>query len=124
LTREQAIAVVSRLAVAHDGVFRGRDAVACGVNRNQLGILVGADVLERVFPDTYRVKAVGKTNRQALRGALLFGRVPEPPRPVAPRPSCTSSKASSRRNPRSSFRVVSDCVLRALWSIDRTTRDI
>src|SRR5262245_29721654 len=72
MTREQAIGLLSRLAEAHDGVFRGRDAVACGVSRNQLGMLVQADVLERVFPDTYRVTAVRKTNRQALRAALLW----------------------------------------------------
>jgi very-short-patch-repair endonuclease len=72
LTREQAISVVSRLAEKHDGVFRGRDAVACGVSRNQLGILVGAGALERVLPDTYRVTAVRKNNRQALRAALLW----------------------------------------------------
>jgi very-short-patch-repair endonuclease len=66
------MAAVSRLAQAHDGVFRGRDAVASGVSRNQLGGLVEAEVLERVLPDTYRVTAVRRTNRQSLHAALLW----------------------------------------------------
>src|SRR5262249_20844586 len=72
MTQEQAIAVVSRLAEPHDDVFPGRDAVGCGVSRNQVGTLVDGGGVERGFPDTYGVTAVRKTKRQALRAALLW----------------------------------------------------
>jgi len=64
--------VISRLSERTDGVFRGADAMRVGVTRKQLYALVGADALERVLPDTYRMTAVARSPRQRLRAALLW----------------------------------------------------
>src|SRR5438876_73519 len=45
MARESAAAVVSRLSASSSGVFRGRDAVARGVSRKQLGTLAAAGVI-------------------------------------------------------------------------------
>jgi predicted transcriptional regulator of viral defense system len=72
LTRERAIATLSRLSERTDGVFRGRDAEIQGVSRKQLSAFATAGIVERVLPNTYRMTAVAKTSRQALRAAVLW----------------------------------------------------
>jgi hypothetical protein len=72
LSRKPPVAVLSALSAGTLGVFRGRDAVAAGVTRKQLGALQAHDVIERVFPDTYRLTAVAASNEQRLRAALAW----------------------------------------------------
>jgi hypothetical protein len=72
MARESAVGVLSRLSEGSFGVFRGRDAVANGVNRDRLVALVRARVIERVLPDTYRMTSVARSNYQALTAALLW----------------------------------------------------
>jgi hypothetical protein len=73
LTRESAVATISRLSAPEKGVFRGHRAVGLGVTRNQLTALSRAGVIERVLPDVYRMTAVAPSNAQSLRAALLWG---------------------------------------------------
>jgi len=54
------------------GVFRGRDAVAEGVTRDQVARLHGEGVIERVHPDVYRMTAVAPSIEQRVRAALLW----------------------------------------------------
>jgi very-short-patch-repair endonuclease len=72
LTRESAVATISRLSAPEKGVFRGHRAVGLGVTRNQLTALSRAGVIERVLPDVYRMTAVAPSNAQSLRAALLW----------------------------------------------------
>ena len=72
MTREPPIGVVSRLSRPAGGVFRGRDAVAAGLSRQQLGILVARGAVERVLPDTYVIAAVAPSVELRLRAALLW----------------------------------------------------
>lgn len=55
------------------GVFLGRDAIANGVSRNQLTALLRANVIERVFPGTFRLTSVAPSNRQQLVAAMSWG---------------------------------------------------
>jgi very-short-patch-repair endonuclease len=72
LARESSVAVISRLSAPARGVFRGREAVDLGVPRNQLTVLAQTGVIERVFPDTYRMTAVAQSSEQSLRAALAW----------------------------------------------------
>ena len=67
MARESAAAVVSRLGASSAGVFRGRDAVARGVSRKQLGTLSAAGVIVRELPDTYRMTAATRSPERRLR---------------------------------------------------------
>src|SRR4029077_6532114 len=58
------VAIVSELAVATDGAFRGAEAVRRGVSRDQLAHLRAQGVIERVFPDTYTLTAVPRSDAQ------------------------------------------------------------
>jgi very-short-patch-repair endonuclease len=70
------LAVVSNLGSLQCGVFRGRDAVARGVDRRQLARLCEAAVLARVLPDVYRLTVVQGSDEQRLRAALLWAGEP------------------------------------------------
>jgi hypothetical protein len=72
MSQELAMARISRLASAECGVFRGRDAVADSVTRDQLTRLSGGGIIERVLPDTYRHTAVPPSSEQRLHAALLW----------------------------------------------------
>jgi very-short-patch-repair endonuclease len=72
LTRESAVATISRLSAPAQGVFRGREAVDLQVTRNQLTALSRAGVIERILPDVYRMTAVAPSKQQSLRAALLW----------------------------------------------------
>jgi hypothetical protein len=72
MPREPAAAAVSRLATRALGVFRGRDAVALGVSRDDLARLRRIEVINRVLPDTYRLTGAPRTRQQGLRAALLW----------------------------------------------------
>jgi hypothetical protein len=72
LQYEPGLGALSALSAAAYGVFRGESAVAAGLTRKQLAALRSAGVIERVLPDTYRMTAVQRSNRQALKAALLW----------------------------------------------------
>jgi hypothetical protein len=72
MARKSPIAALSTLSSSTLGVFRGREAVKLGVTRNQLTALMRAGVIERLFPDTYRMTVVSPSNEQRLRAALLW----------------------------------------------------
>jgi hypothetical protein len=72
VTKELVVAAIVRLSVRSLGVFRGADAVRLGVTRKQIGALVGAGILERLYPDTYRMGVVAASNEQSLRAALMW----------------------------------------------------
>ena len=72
MSQESAIGMISALCSSSLGVFRGHDAIALGVSRNQLAALKAAGVVERVLPDTYRMSAVARSHEQSLRAALLW----------------------------------------------------
>ena len=72
MARESPAAAVSRLSATSAGVFRGRDAVALGVSRKQLGALSAAGVIVRELPDTYRMTATTRSPERRLRAALLW----------------------------------------------------
>jgi hypothetical protein len=73
VTRDAPIAIVTRLARSTDGAFQGRDAVARGITRKQLGTLRADGAIERVFRDVYRLTAVPRSHDLTLRAALLWG---------------------------------------------------
>jgi len=66
------LGVLSQLTADSLGVFRGRDAVEVGVTRKQLAGLRAAGVIERDFPDTYRITVVKRSSEQSLIAALLW----------------------------------------------------
>jgi hypothetical protein len=72
MARKSPIGALSTLSAPALGVFRGREAVSFGVTRNQLAALARDGVIEREFPDTYRMTAVSRSNEQRLRAALLW----------------------------------------------------
>jgi hypothetical protein len=59
-------------ALSHAGVFRGQTAASLGLSRKQLAALVTAGLIERALPDTYRMTAVPRSNKERLRAALLW----------------------------------------------------
>jgi hypothetical protein len=72
MTHESPVAVLSQLSRPSLGVFGGQAAIALGVSRNQLAALHKAGVIEREFPDTYRMTAVARSAEQRLRAALAW----------------------------------------------------
>jgi hypothetical protein len=54
------------------GTFRGATAIKLGITRKQLMTLRAKGVIEREFPDTYRMTALPRSNEQRLRAALLW----------------------------------------------------
>ena len=70
--REPSIAVVTRLATATLGAFRGRAAVELGVSRKQLGTLAAHGAIERVLRDTYRLTGSARSHEQSLHAAILW----------------------------------------------------
>ena len=72
MVRESPIGTLSRLSAGSLGVFRGTEAGAQGVRRNQLTALVVAGVIERELPDVYRMTVVERSPEQRLRAALLW----------------------------------------------------
>ncbi|TMK63422.1 MAG: hypothetical protein E6G60_08270 [Actinobacteria bacterium] len=66
------LGVLSQLTADSLGVFRGRDAVEVGVTRKQLAGLRAAGVIDRDFPDTYRMTVVKRSSEQSLIAALLW----------------------------------------------------
>ena len=72
LQYEPGLGALSALSAAAYGVFRGESAIDAGLTRKQLAALRSAGVIERVLPDTYRMTAVPRSNRQALKAALLW----------------------------------------------------
>jgi hypothetical protein len=72
MARKSPIGTLSTLSSSPLGVFRGCDAVKLGVTRNQLTALMRDGVIEREFPDTYRMTVVARSNEQQLRAALLW----------------------------------------------------
>jgi very-short-patch-repair endonuclease len=72
MTNESPVGALSALSRDQLGVFRGRAALEVGVTRKQLTALCKAAVVERVYPDTYRMTAVARGNEQDLRAALLW----------------------------------------------------
>jgi hypothetical protein len=75
VSRKSPIVTVTELSASSLGVFRGRDAVAAGVTRKQLLTLHTHDIIDRVFPDTYRLTAVPRSSEQQLRAALAWAGV-------------------------------------------------
>jgi Transcriptional regulator, AbiEi antitoxin len=69
---ESAIGKISKLCAPAEGIFRGQDAVALGISRSRLNRLAATGVIERVLPDTYRMTAVRRSDRQSLSAALLW----------------------------------------------------
>jgi hypothetical protein len=67
-----ALAVLTDLSRHAHGLFRGVDAVAATVTRNQLNLFVAVGVLERVLPDVYRMTVVPEGSQQRLVAALLW----------------------------------------------------
>ncbi len=72
MAHESAVAALSRLSAPCRGAFHGSAAVEVGVTRKQLADLRSAGVIEREFPDTYRMTAVIRSPEQRLRVALLW----------------------------------------------------
>ena len=104
------VALLSELAASADGVFRGAEAVRCGVTRDQLAHLRAQGVIKRVFPDTYTLTAVRPSDAQRLRAALLWagdaaaagrsaGWVYGLEGVVAPRPEIVGERRRSLRHP-------------------------
>jgi hypothetical protein len=54
------------------GTFRGATAIDLGITRKQLMTLRAKGLIEREFPDTYRMAAIPRSNEQRLRAALLW----------------------------------------------------
>lgn len=73
MARESAAGTLSRFAADSRGVFTGDDALALDITRKQLWSLHRAGVIQRVFPDVYRLTAVATSNEQSLRAALRWG---------------------------------------------------
>ena len=73
MSHESSVGVLSTLSADTLGVFRGSTALELGVSRKRLAALHAAHAIERVFPDTYRMTAVARSNEQILRAALLWG---------------------------------------------------
>jgi very-short-patch-repair endonuclease len=67
-----ALAVLTTLGRPTLGVFRGVDAVAGDVNRNQLLAFAAAGVIVRELPDVYRMTVVTTSAEQRLVAALLW----------------------------------------------------
>jgi very-short-patch-repair endonuclease len=111
LAPRSAVAVLSELAAATEGAFRGQEAVQRGVTRTQIAALRAQDVVRRVLPDTYVLSAVVASDRQRLRAALLWagndaaaagrsaGTEYELPIPAAPRPEIVVARRRSPRHP-------------------------
>jgi hypothetical protein len=72
MQKESPVAIVSRICRGSRGVFPGRAAVEAGLWRNQLLWMHKQGIVERVFPDTYRLTAVEPSHEQTLRAALLW----------------------------------------------------
>jgi very-short-patch-repair endonuclease len=72
MSHASVVAQLSMLSRDSLGVFRGRDAVALGVSRNQLTALLGAGVIAREHPDTYRLVAIARSREQRLHAALAW----------------------------------------------------
>src|SRR5262249_35722508 len=72
MSHRHAVGTLSQLGAHSLGAFRGKDAVARGVTRNQLAALCAAGVIARELPDTYRMAAVTPSREQALWLALLW----------------------------------------------------
>jgi hypothetical protein len=72
MTTRSALGVLAHMSRAQLGVFRGSCAVELGVSRKQLSALCRNGVIEREYPDTYRMTAVPRSNEQSLRAALLW----------------------------------------------------
>ncbi len=72
MQRESVVARLSRLAAPTSGAFHVRAAANLGITRTQLARLAAQDVIERLYPSTYRMTAVPATDAQRLRGALLW----------------------------------------------------
>ncbi len=72
MIRKPPIVTITELSARSLGVFRGRDAVAAGVTRKQLWTLHVHGTIDRMFPDTYRLTAVPRSNEQQLRAALAW----------------------------------------------------
>jgi very-short-patch-repair endonuclease len=66
------VALISSLCRDTAGAFRGRDAVASGVNRKQLARLASTGVIVRTLPDTYCLTAFRTSAEQRLHAALLW----------------------------------------------------
>ena len=71
MSHAQVVATLSHLAQRTLGVFRGADAVEAGISRKQLTALLHAEVISRELPDTYRMTAVSRSEKQALWAAVL-----------------------------------------------------
>jgi hypothetical protein len=96
MPKVQPVAVLSRLSAPALGVFRGRDALAEGVTRDQLTRLRGAGVIERLHPDVYGMTAVAPSHEQRVRAALLW--IGDGAAATSrPAPWCMGSNASPRR---------------------------
>jgi len=67
-----AIAAISELSAPTLGVFRGQDAVALKVSRNQLTRLCTSGVIARELPDVYRMTVVASSSLQRTVAALLW----------------------------------------------------
>ena len=72
MSNERPSGRLSRLSAGNLGVFRGSDAVAEGVSRKQLATLKAAGVIDREFPDVYRMTVVTRSEEQRLRAALAW----------------------------------------------------
>ena len=72
MANESSLGKLSQLSATTLGVFRGSEAVKLGVSRNRLTALLGAGVISRDLPDTYRMVAVARSREQRLRAALLW----------------------------------------------------
>src|SRR6185503_11085551 len=66
------VTLISLLCRDTAGAFRGRDAVALGITRNQLARLASTGVIVRTFPDTYCLTAVRTSAERQLHAALLW----------------------------------------------------
>ena len=67
------VGALSELSHNSCGVFRGRDAVAAGVTRKQISVLVANGGAERLHADVYRMTVVASSSEQLLRAAVLWG---------------------------------------------------
>jgi len=73
MTRESPTGALSRISADTLGVFTGDDALALDISRKRLWSLHRAGVVQRVFPDVYRLTAVAPSHEQSLRAALRWG---------------------------------------------------
>jgi very-short-patch-repair endonuclease len=72
MSRSSPVATIMSLATPTAGAFRGRDATQLGVSRKQLATSLGDGALERIFHDTYRLRASVRSHQQMLHAALLW----------------------------------------------------